>query len=312
MEDYFIGIEIGGTKTQAATVAPDGGIIERLRLQVDKQGGSKGILEQIRDSIEKLTIEGSPRGLGIGFGGPVDWRSGRIIKSHHIQGWDGFDLAGWIKDRVECPVRIDNDANVAALGEAAYGAGKGHSPLLYITLGSGVGGGLVVDGRIYHGAVPGEVEIGHVRLDRNGRIVEEACSGWAVDAKIRALADVRSSSKLCSMAGQYPGNEARHLVAALNDGDRLAWDILDEISDDLAFGVSHAVHLLHPAIVVLGGGLTKIGEQFRACVAEKLPNYLMDAFKPGPCVALSALKDDVVPVGAMALNRSEGIEKGFR
>src|SRR5205807_4738824 len=131
--------------------------------------------------------------------------------------------------------------NGAALGEARHGAGAGFNPVFYVTLGSGVGGGLVVDGYIYHGASPGESEIGHLRLDRNGTIVEARCSGWAVDAKIRSLKESKSESVLCRLAANANGGEARYLAAALEQGDGAAKRVIRETAEDLAFGLSHAV-----------------------------------------------------------------------
>ena len=128
-------------------------------------------------------------------------------------------MGGWLSQVAGAPVVVENDGNVAALGEALRGAGVGFNPVFYVTLGSGVGGGLVVDGRIYHGAKPGEAEIGHVRLDRNGTIVEERCSGWAVDARIRELKVKEPGSLLAKLAGQTVGGEAKHLAAALQQGD---------------------------------------------------------------------------------------------
>src|SRR5206468_6638573 len=123
-------------------------------------------------------------------------------------------------------VRVDNDANLGALGESMRGAGIGFNPVFYITLGSGVGGGLVVDGKIYHGANPGEAEIGHVRLDRQGTTVESRCSGWAVDQRIRRLQSSGSSSLLGQLGADSPGAEARHLPRALQGNDPAAQLIL--------------------------------------------------------------------------------------
>jgi glucokinase len=194
----------------------------------------------------------------------VDWRTGKISRSHQIEGWSEFDLGGWLHQLTGAPVFVDNDANAAALGEALHGAGVGANPVFYVTLGSGVGGGLVVDGYIYHGATPGESEIGHLRLDRQGTIVESRCSGWAVDAKIRALKGADPSSALAKMLDATPGGEARHLAAALPDPAAIR--ILRETAEDLAFALSHVVHLFHPQIIVIGGGLAGIGEPLRVAV----------------------------------------------
>ena len=130
----------------------------------------------IRRDIESALAEWKGRkfaGVGIGFGGPVDWRTGKVACSHQIEGWSGFALGEWVGRLTGARVKMENDANTAALAEARLGSGRGKSPVFYVTMGSGVGGGLVVNGEIFHGAAPGEAEIGHVRLDRGGKILEE-------------------------------------------------------------------------------------------------------------------------------------------
>lgn len=175
------------------------------------------------------------------------------------------------------------------------------SSLFYVTLGSGVGAGLIVDGSIYHGAPPGEAEFGHVRLDRDGTTVESRCSGWACDARIRRLREEEPTSFLARSLPDLPGGEAKLLTPALNAGDPAAGRVVREIAADLAFALSHAVHLFHPNLIVLGGGLSLIGEPLRTAVAAHLPLHLMDAFAPGPAVRLAALGEDAVPVGALCL-----------
>jgi glucokinase len=196
---------------------------------------------------------------------------------------------------------VDNDANVAALGEAMRGAGVGANPVFYVTLGSGVGGGLVVDGKIYHGAKPGEAEIGHVRLDRLGTIVEARCSGWAVDARIRELKLKEPGCLLARLTGQTVGGEAKYLAAAWQQGDAAARRLLQETAEDLAFGLSHVVHLFHPEIIIVGGGLSGVGEPLRASVESALRPFTMEAFALGPRIALAALGEDAVPTGALEL-----------
>src|SRR5437773_1236474 len=198
-----IGTEIGGTKLQLVAGEADGKIIERRKFAVERAKGARGIRTQIEQGLRDLLRTQKPKAIGVGFGGPVDWKAGKICRSHHIEGWSDFELGNWLQDLTGAPVIIDNDANVAALGEARHGAGVGFNPVFYVTLGSGVGGCLVVDGNIYHGAIPGESEIGHLRLDRKGTTVESLCSGWAVDAKIRSL-KTRKGSHLLS-AGTAKG-----------------------------------------------------------------------------------------------------------
>jgi glucokinase len=297
----FIGIEIGGTKLQLVSGDKSGAIDQRLKLAVDPARGARGIRQQIEAALPKLLTAQAIRCIGVGFGGPVNWQEGRICRSHQVEGWSEFDLAGWLKQISGLPARVDNDANVAALGEAHKGAGQGRNPVFYITLGSGVGGGLVVDGRIYHGTTPGEAEIGHVRLDRKGTIVESRCSGWAVDARIRDLKRTSPSTFLCQVPGFGQGGEAKYLSEAIAKGDSAASRLLAEIAEDLAFGLSHVVHLFHPEVLVLGGGLSGIGEPLRAAVEKALPSFIMEAFAPGPQVVLAALREDAVPTGALLL-----------
>jgi glucokinase len=297
----ILGIEIGGTKLQVVLGDEAGKIGERRRLHVDPAKGAAGIRGQIEKTVGELTQGHRILRAGVGFGGPVDWKTGRICISHHVEGWSGFDMAGWLSLVAGAPVVVENDANTAALGEALRGAGVGYSPVFYVTLGSGVGGGLVVDGSVYHGAKPGEAEIGHVRLDRNGMIVEGRCSGWAVDRRIRELKEKEPQSLLAKLVGQVVGGEAKHLTVALQQGDPAAERLLREITDDLAFGLSHVVHLFHPEIIILGGGLSKVGELLRAGVESGLQRFMMEAFLPGPKVVLAALGEDAVPVGALLL-----------
>jgi glucokinase len=295
----LLGIEIGGTKLQLVLGNREGQIIRRKRFVVDKARGGEGIREQISEGIPALLANDELVAVGVGFGGPVDFRTGTVCRSHQIEGWGKFSLGEWLSNLTGVPVLVENDANTACLGEAALGAGKGKDPVFYVTLGSGVGGGLVVQGWIYHGFVPGEAEIGHVRLDRAGTIVEDRCSGWAVDRKIRQEVERQPQGVLAQLCVGMDGGEARCLTTALKAGDRVAQRILDETAEDLAFGLSHVTHLCHPETIILGGGLSLIGEPLRASVETALKGFVMDAFQPGPAVLLSALGEDAVPMGAL-------------
>jgi len=289
----FIGIEIGGTKLQIVAGDENGNVSERLRFAVEPIAGGPGIREQIKIALPGFIRKTNARAIGVGFGGPVDWKSGQICCSHQIEGWSEFPLQSWLSELSGFRVRVDNDANVAALGEALHGAGRSHNLVFYVTIGSGIGGGFVVDRKIYHGAKPGESEIGHVRLDRSGTTVESRCSGWAVDKKVRAakLADTN-------------GGEAKLLKDLVATGNATAQQILNETADDLGFGLSHVVHLFHPEIIVLGGGLSLVGEPLRAATETALLKYMMHAFAPGPRIVLAHLKEDAVPIGALALAAS--------
>ncbi len=301
--ETFIGIEIGGTKLQIVVGDQAGKIRERFRFSVAAHDGAKGIRRQLESTLIDLRKKIKPAALGVGFGGPVDWRTGKICCSHQVEGWSDFDLADWLHSLTNVPVMVDNDANVAALGEAIHGAGSGFNLVFYVTLGSGVGGGFVIDGKIFHGATPGESEIGHLRLDKSGTIAESTCSGWAVDKKIRRAISQNPNGPLAGLVGKTAGNEARFLKAALEKNDSVAEKILNETAKDLAFALSHVVHLFHPEIIVLGGGLSLVGELLRATVETHLENFVMKAFGARTKISLAKLGEDAVPVGTLELAR---------
>lgn len=297
---HFLAVEIGGTKIQVVAGDASGRIVDRRRFLVDRARGAAGIQAQLLSALPDLVAAWRPRAIGVGYGGPVDWRNGIIRRSYHIEGWTGFPLGPWLTEQTGLPAFVDNDANVAALGEARHGAGRGRDPVFYITVGSGVGGGIITGGHIYHGAPPSEVEIGHIRLDRAGTIVEDRCSGWSLNCIVIAACAGRTGP-LADAIARDPGHEARHLGPALAAGDPLAAGILEETTGHLAYALGHLTQLFHPEVIVLGGGVSLLGEPYRAALERQLPAHIMDVFRPGPALVLSALKEDAVPVGALAL-----------
>jgi glucokinase len=301
MSAHLLAIEIGGTKLQIVVGGAGGQILQRHRFPVDPSQGGEGIRRHLEAALKRLLPEASPAAIGVGFGGPVDWRRGTICCSHQVEGWADFELGDWLRQLSGRAVVVENDSNTAALAEAVCGAGRGFSPAFYFNMGSGVGGGLVIGGKVYHGARPGEVEFGHLQLDRSGAIVESRCSGWAVDRRIRDLVTAHSDSPLARRVGGSVGGEARHLAAALQEDDPWAREIVEETAADLGFALSHVVHLFHPEVVVVGGGLSLIGEPLRQAVETAMRRHVMEAFQPGPAVRLAGLKEDAVPVGALLL-----------
>jgi len=298
---HFVAIEIGGTKLQLCAGTADGKILDRRRFPVDRERGAEGIREQITQAAPELVAKWQPSAVGVGYGGPVEWRTGRIWRSYHISGWSDFPFGDWLRKQTGLPVFVENDSNLATLGEALCGAGKGMNPVFYTNMGSGVGGGLVADGRIFHGAPPGEMEFGHLRLHGPDRILEDDCAGWSLDRTIRAAVEKAPESWLAQLVAADPGGEARHLAPALEAGDPLAQSLLATQAGHLANALGVVVQLLHPEVIVIGGGVSLLGEPLRAAVAERLPRFIMDVFHPGPQVRLAGLREDSVPVGALLM-----------
>jgi glucokinase len=296
----FLGIEIGGTKLQVVAGNDAGQILQRHRYTINPSNGAEEIRTNIAAAIQQLGSH-NPKSIGVGFGGPVDHTTGKIWKSYHVSGWSGFDLKQWLENISSVPATIENDANVAALAEASIGARRNFTNVFYVTIGSGVGGGLVIGKKIYHGAMPGETEFGHIRLDQSGRTVQDSCSGWAINEKIKKFVSENPNSFLGNAVKKYPAAEAKALTEGLQQQDPASKKLFDETIRDLAFGLSHVVHLIHPEVIILGGGFSLIGESLRTLVETSLPRYIMDAFQPGPAIELSSLKEDAVPSGALIL-----------
>lgn len=302
-EPHFIGIEIGGTKLQLVLATASLYIIDEIILSVNQKEGAKGIRQQVEDSIRQLQKTKSLSAVGVGFGGPVHTTSGLINTSHQIEGWDNFNIKEWLQAVTGVPVFVDNDANVAALGEGVHGAGASYNIVFYMTIGSGIGGGLVVNKQLYHGAFPGEAEVGHLRINKQGQTLESLCSGWAVDQQVKAAVVKHPDSLLAKLAGRAATGRARFLKEASEGEDATAVAILKETTDTIAFALSHVVHLFHPDVIIIGGGLSFLGDDFRKRIAGAMPKYILQSFLPAPAVKIAALGKNVVPVGALELAR---------
>lgn len=294
----YLGIEIGGTKLQLGLGPDDGKLRGLWRGSVDVAAGPEGIRRQITAAVPELLAKagierGQLLGVGIGFGGPVDDATHTVIKSHQIEGWDHFPLADWIAEVVGLPAVLGNDADVAGLGEATHGAGKGLSPIFYITIGSGIGGGLILDGEIYRGCGKGAAEIGHLRVEGglDGPIpLEHVSSGWAIGRRMRE---------------RYLGDlTAEDAASWAHDGDPDSRNILEKAWNALAEAICHVIALLCPRRIVIGGGVSLMGEELlfqplRRLVAERV----FQPFAGLTDIVPAALGEEVVIHGAIALAR---------
>jgi glucokinase len=297
---YYLGIEIGGTKLQLGIGADDGKLTALWRGTVAVAADPEGIRRQITAAVPELLARAGMdraqlKGVGIGFGGPVDDATHTVIKSHQIAGWDDFPLADWIADVVGLPAALGNDADVAGLAEALHGAGKGLSPIFYITIGSGIGGGLILNGEIYRGVGRGAAEIGHVQVEeRTGRprILEDVASGWGI------------ARRAAQRFGR--GLTAEEVAAAVRRGDPQAAAVLEEAWECLAKAICHVIALLCPRRIVIGGGVALIGEELlfqplRIRVAQQV----FQPFAGLTDIVPAALGEEVVVHGAIALARKQ-------
>jgi glucokinase len=320
----YLGIEIGGTKLQLGVGSDDGKLHGFWRGAVEVAAGPEGIRRQIVAAVPELLDKagiprGELRGVGIGFGGPVDDATHTIIKSHQIEGWDDFPLTDWISDVVGLPAVLGNDADVAGLAEALHGAGKGLSPIFYITIGSGIGGGFILDGEIYRGCGRGAAEIGHLQflipaeateaLDmREGyATVESVASGWAIEQRARRLlAEGKGQDTLLMRlaSSQLDKITTRLIGEAAAQGDRFAKSLLELPRIYLVDALSQVITLLCPRKIVLGGGVSLLADSLWLDVIRAL--VLKRVFPPFARsweIVPAALGEEVVVHGAIALAR---------
>ena len=220
---------------------------------------------------ELLATHGQPAAIGVSFGGPVDYNRGLVQLSHHVPGWQKTPLATQLEETFQVPVRVDNDANLAALGEARYGAGQGLASLIYLTVSTGVGGGLILDRRLWRGAGGMAGEIGHMTVDPEGPLclcgkhgcVERYASGpyMAQDARDLIAQDPPRGRALLELAhGQPEAISAETISQAAEQDDPLARQVLERGAWALGTGIGNAANLFNPQAFILGGGVTKSGE----------------------------------------------------
>ena len=287
---FSIGIEIGGTKTQVGIGSAERGLLPGgiIRRPVIRENGANGILRDLVSMVDELLAStGISRSgickVGIGFGGPLDSARGVILKSFQIDGWTDFPLKEWAEAQWRVPAILENDASTAGLAEYKFGQGHGCSRLFYITVGSGVGGGWILNGKIDNGQGLGAAEIGHMWVPhpRTGQFaeLEHVCSGWAIGQRARQAAS-GDHSIMGEMAGSVEKIDAKIVYQAAEKGDGIALCILQETCQTLGVAISNIVALLHPRRVVLGGGVSLMGPLFWGLLQAEFRSRVLPVFAP--------------------------------
>ena len=283
-----LAIDIGGTKFGMA-VFEGGDMVERESRATDREGGREWMLDQIAAILSRWKAQYAFDRCGIGFGGPVLFDQQRIVLSTHVGGWSDFDLPGFVQGLIAVRPLMDNDANVGALGEGLYGAGRGFRPLFYMTLSTGIGGGILTSGEIvYRGADSYAGEIGHLTIRPDG---PECLCGWR-----------GCFERMCCglwLERDY-GRPAKELMQDAAFVERYVVD--------LAMGLKAAIMLLNPARIVIGGGIGKAGDALFVPLRVELRRQITDWSRARIDVVPAGLGDDSVLYGAMALDtrRSTG------
>jgi len=301
-----IALEIGGTKLQAALGTADGHIVESVRADSPADAGAAAVrrcLAELVLQVRALADEPLER-IGVGFGGPIDSATGRTVRSHQVTGWEDVDLAAWARDAAGLPAVVENDANCGALAEARLGAGAGADRVLYMNVGSGIGGGVCAGGRLISGALGGEMGHTWVWDAEAGRYahLEDVCSGWAIGRRARARAAADTEGRLLALAdGRLEAIDARTVARAAEEGDPAASGLLDEVAETLAVALASAAAVVAAECIVVGGGVAGMGEvlfdRLRPAVAARIFGPLADRTE----VACAAMIEENVLVGALLL-----------
>jgi glucokinase len=306
-----MGIEIGGTKIQVGIGSMSGNLIPGgiIQRQVVREHGAEGIRHALVRMVDEILEAKHLRHaditrIGIGFGGILDTKSGVILKSYQIEGWNGFPLRQWAAEQWKKPVFLQNDASAAGLAEALYGSGQGYSRIFYMTIGSGIGGGWITDGKIYDGQGLGAAEIGHTWVPdpTSGTPVEleQVCSGWSIGRRARALAS-RKKTLMTELAATIDGIDAKIVYSAAEQGDEAANLILMETCRSLGLAISTVIALLHPECVILGGGVSLMGPLFWDRLRAEVKSRSISSFVSKVKILPAKLKENVVVVGALSL-----------
>jgi glucokinase len=307
--DPVLGLDIGGTKLAAGVVTPHGTVLSFLVTPSRAKDGARLTLDRLYElGREALTRAGVTRvaAVGIGCGGPLDPYRGILLCPPHLPGWIDVPVVAWTEESFGVPAVVDNDATAAAAGEHRFGVGVGTRDMVYLTLSTGVGGGLVIDGKVYRGAAGNGGELGHITVDRDGRpchscgrrgCLEAYVSGPSIAERTREALAAGADSPLAAL----PELTAADVERAALAGDPVAVAVWDATVDALACGLTSIVNLVEPELVVLGGGVTRAGEHLIGPVREAVLRQAMRPAARAVRIVRAGLGDRVGVVGAAAI-----------
>ncbi|NIR45220.1 MAG: ROK family protein [Gemmatimonadetes bacterium] len=320
--DWIVGVDIGGTNIKVGVVPFDGGTPLAVRVErTEVQRGAKFVVDRvvkmIQDAIEEVAkAEGAGTdafaGIGIGSPGPLDRRTGTVISTPNL-GWRNFPLRDLIRNAVGLPATLDNDANAATYGEWWQGAGRDVDTVVGVTLGTGIGGGIVLNGVLHHGASDAAGELGHMTIDSTGRkcncgnygCLEAYASGPAIAARAIEGLEAEVPSLLPELAGDPNSITAETVYDAVVQGDPYATEVLHDTAKFLGVGLANIINIINPDLLVISGGVTKAGdhlfEPLRAEIRKRAFRVAEQACKIVP----SSLNGTAGIIGAVACFKKE-------
>jgi glucokinase len=308
-EQLALTIDIGGTQSRVALIDSEAQILKRVSVPTEAGEGYKVVIEEIKKLVSEAEF-GRVVGIGISIAGLLKADSGTLVYSPNMPGWVNVPIKQIFADEFHLPVHVCNDASLAALGEHRYGAAKGLGDFVYITVSTGIGGGMVLDGRLYLGADGYAGEVGHMTIDPDGPVCscgmrgcfEAMASGTAIARDARERIAAGETSIISDMVDRNMDSlTAATVEQAARQGDGLAKDVMHQAAVNLGIGLSNLIIIFNPDAIVVGGGVTKSNELIfdpaRKVVADRAACYL----RRDVPIYKAMLKDDVGLIGAAAM-----------
>ncbi|GFP78525.1 ROK family protein [Clostridium fungisolvens] len=309
MSNYVIGIDLGGTKISTALSDFNGNVVSQSIIATDAHEGEAAVLGRIIKTVEDVIENGKVdvvqvKAIGIGSPGPLDAKTGIIITTPNLP-FKNFDLVSPIREKFQIPVYLDNDANVAAIGEFMFGAAKGTENMVYFTVSTGVGGGAVLNGKIYRGNTSNALEIGHATVAPDGPrcncgnigCLEATSSGTAIGKRAKEALE----SKVDTSLRKYKSVTSAEVFAEAAAGDAISQDIINNALNYLGIGVANAISIFDPEMIIIGGGVSKAGkivfDKVQEVVNKRCFKNMAEACKIVP----AGLGTDAGVIGAVAL-----------
>lgn len=312
VEEILIGVDIGGTAVKIGFINHDGDIIYKWEIPTNKANQGMYIVDDIWNAISaKLaSLPGDPTILGIGVGSPgfIDKANGRVFRAVNI-GWRNYALAKELGERSRVPVLVENDANLVALGENWHGSGNNVSELIAVTLGTGVGGGVIVNGEIVSGMNGNGGEIGHITVDINGYpcncgrkgCLETIASATGMVHQAMNAIQAKPESDLVAFRKQNTGLTAKDIFALAEKGEETCTKIIDQTADALGFVLANTAAIINPTKILLGGGVSKAGDTLLQPVTKYFKKYALPRVSESCEVTIAKLGNDAGMIGAAYL-----------
>jgi glucokinase len=287
----IIGIDLGGTKIAAALATPSGRILTDVNIPTEAQKGKNQVIDNIKKAVYAL-IRGQKTQIsciGIGVPGPILYEKGIVIEPPNLPGWKRVNLKKILEKEFKVTVHVDNDANCAALAEAYFGAGKRARHFIYITISTGIGGGIVIDRKIYRGATGSAGEFGHMIIDSKGY----TCGCGNVGC-FEALGSGTAIKKRAGM-------DAISVELAARQGDKKALKVIEKTAHYLAIGIANLVNIFNPELVILGGGVSQMRELLLTPIRKEFKKYALTLPAKSVKIVRAKLRTEAGVLGAVAL-----------